>query len=387
VALTDFRWPLDPALAATRDETTLARALYATPLRSDAAGRVVPGLCSGWRAADGYRTWRFVCRSAPAIAEELRRVARLERSPSRWLFRGARITAPSPATVVVRLRFGWRRFPYALTAVAAAPRRVPGPFRLVDGSRARVVVRRGGQTVVFRLVDPMAAVREFRAGRLDDAPVPVGDVDALSSRFDVRTRRLLALDAVLFTRALDPRLRRAYRDTANRNDYQALLDTSLALGLSGNEEKPDPAAFRRALKSIPDLPRAAVRIARPDALAYGADILYGQWREAGLGPVLVRPDERHAAELTRLIAPYPQPEALPAELVLGDGVGTRRTLLRALARVNQEDQLAAFDRDLHATARAIPIAWVTDARLVSGRVTGWREDVLGNVDYSRVTTR
>jgi hypothetical protein len=38
-------------------------------------------------------------------------------------------------------------------------------------------------------------------------------------------------------------------------------------------------------------------------------------------------------------------------------------------------------------ASAIPIAWVMDARLVSPRLEGWREDVLGNVDYSVVKSR
>jgi hypothetical protein len=39
---------------------------------------------------------------------------------------------------------------------------------------------------------------------------------------------------------------------------------------------------------------------------------------------------------------------------------------------------------MHRRASAIPIAWVVDARLVSPRLEGWREDVLGNVDYSVV---
>jgi hypothetical protein len=388
VALTDFRWPLDPALAATRDETTLARALYATPLRTDRAGHVRPGLCSGWSATRDLRTWRFACRSALAIARELRRVGRLEASPARWLFRDARIATPTPTTLVVRLAFAWRRFPYALTAVAAAPPGVPGAFRLVRGSPERVVARSAaGKAVVFRRSAPAAAVREFRAGRLDEAPVPIGDVDALRADFDVRVHELLAVDAVVFDGRLGRRIRRAYWDTANRADYQTLLGTSLALGFVGNGDKPDPAAFRRALKTIPELPRIAVRIARRSELDYGADVLYGQWREAGLGPVLVRPDENRAGELTRMVAPYPQAEALPAALVLGRGLPGRRTLLRALAHADQAAALAAVDRELHATARAIPIAWVTDARLVSRRLRGWQEDVLGPVDYTRVEIR
>ena len=35
----------------------------------------------------------------------------------------------------------------------------------------------------------------------------------------------------------------------------------------------------------------------------------------------------------------------------------------------------------------VPIAWVADARLVSPRLHGWREDELGSVDYGAVTLR
>jgi hypothetical protein len=347
----------------------------------------VPGLCSAWTSGSDFRTWRFTCRDARAIAAELRRVGRLPASPSRWLFAGARVSAPTARTLVVRLPFAWRRFPYALTAAAAAPRGVPGPFRLVRGSADEVVAERAGKRVVFRRLSSAEAVRAFRSGRIDEAPVPTGDADLLRERFDVRARELLALDTIVFQRHLDPRLRRAYRDTANRGDYRQLLDTSLAVGVVPSAERPDPAAFRRALKAIPDLPRVAVRIARPPALEYGADVLYGQWREAGLGPLLVRPGARSAARFERLTAAYPQAEALPAALVLADRLGDRAELLRAVARVNQKSELAAVDRDLTGTAEAIPIAWVTDERLVSRRLQGWSEDLLGTVDYGRVATR
>ena len=388
VALTDFRWPLDPALATTRDEATIARTLYATPLRTDAAGRVVPGLCSGWNGTPDFRTWRFTCRAAPAIAAALRRVARMKGSPSHWLFAAAtKVTSPSARKLVVRLGFAWRRFPYALTAVAAAPRGVPGPFRLVRGSADRVVVKGPETTVVFERMQPVAAVRAFRDDRLDEAPVPIGDLGALRAQSDVRMRELLGLDAVLFRRSVDPSVRRAYWETANRGDYQALLGTSMALDVVGKATKPDPAAFRRALKAIPDLPRIAVRLAREPALDYGANVLYGQWREAGLGPVLVRPGPGADARFERLLAAYPQAEALPAALVLGDGLADRETLVGALARVDQTSELAAVDRTLRAAAQVIPIAWVSDARLVSPRLLRWREDLLGAVDYSRVAVR
>jgi hypothetical protein len=387
VALTDFRWPLDPALASTRDEQTLARALYSMPLRTDGAGRVVPGLCTAWSSSADFRTWRFTCRRAPAIAAALRRVARMRESPSRWLFGGAdEIAARGPRRLVVRLPFGWRRFPFALTAVAAAPRGVPGPFRLVRGSADRVVATDGRKTIVFRRLEPAAAVRAFRAGRVDEAPVPIGDLETLRADFDVRVRQLLGLDAVAFRRAVDTRLRRAYWQTANRTDYEPLLGTPMALDVTGRDEQPDPAAFRSALKAIQSLPRRLVRIARAPALDYGADVLYGQWREAGLGPVLVRSPDEADATFERVLAAYPQAEALPAALVLGRRLGPRSALLSGLARVNQKSGLATVDASLRTSAEVIPVAWVTDARLLSPRLRGWREDLLGSVDYRRVTT-
>src|SRR5256885_11080961 len=110
-----------------------------TALRVDpATGDPIAGLCRGWAGADGFRTWTFTCRKAPAIAAALRRVAHLRAAPLHWLFAGARIGAPSANPLVVRLPFAWRRFPYALTTVAAAPRSVPGPFRLLSGTSDQV---------------------------------------------------------------------------------------------------------------------------------------------------------------------------------------------------------------------------------------------------------
>jgi hypothetical protein len=206
----------------------------------------------------------------------------------------------------------------------------------------------------------------------------------LRADFDVRVRQLLGLDVVVFERGVDPRLRRAYWQTANRADYQALLGTSMALDLIGRGEQPDPAAFRSALKAIPSLPRRLVRVGRPPALDFGAGVLYGQWREAGLGPLLVRPGGMVDASFERLIAAYPQAEALPAALVLGHRLRPRGALLAALARVDQGSSLAAVDARLRSSAEVIPVAWVTDARLISPRLRGWREDLLGAVDYAGV---
>ena len=392
VALTDFRWPVDPALARTRDDTTLVRALYPTALRIDpATGDPVPGLCSGWAADESFRTWRFTCRSAPAIAAALRRVSHLPAAPLHWLFADARIGAPSASRLVVRLPFSWRRFPYALTTAAAAPRSVPGPFRLVAGSADEVTVRSSNLTVLFHRYTVRGAGRAFERGDVDEAPLPEGEIAAARSRLGdvVRSRTLLALDGVALRRMM-PSLRRVYWDTANRNDYADLIVETrgaVATSIVGTAKKVTPRAYRDALQAIQTLPRLRVRIgvpADPDLRA-AARLLYGDWRDIGLGPQLVTEPARGLdGTFDRWTAAYPQSEALPAELVLRDRLGSRKLLLRALASNDQRGALAQFDDDLRASARLVPIAWVVDARLVSPRLRGWREDALGDVDYAAV---
>jgi hypothetical protein len=113
--------------------------------------------------------------------------------------------------------------------------------------------------------------------------------------------------------------------------------------------------------------------------------LYGDWRDLGLGPQLVTsPAPALDGSFGRWLAPYPQAEALPAELVLRDRLGSRALLLRALGAGDQSASLSRFDDDLRAAARFVPIAWVVDARLVSPRLRGWSEDALGDVDYAAV---
>lgn len=395
IALSDFRWPLDPALAAGRDELTLARALYSTPLRTDpSTGSVVPGLCTAWRASPDFRRWTFTCRSASSIAAALRRVKRLEGAPARRLFADAVITAPSATTLVVNLSYPWRRFPYALTVVGAAPRFVPGPFELLSGTSRLVVAKGHGTTLQFRRLAPLAAVREFRRGALDEAPVPLGDI--VASKADpelgpaVRTRTLLGLDVVDVS-GYSEAFRRVYWQTADRGDYEQLiseLDGSSAFGFLGGE-KADPAAFRRAVDSVLTLPRLSVPLEVPPdrTLRYGARLLYAQWRDVGLGPRLVSgPSAKSGAGMgiRRALAPYPQQEALFAEVVPSDDSHSREEFIRALGTAEQRTDLERLDEQLRTRATVIPIAWVVDARLVSARLEGWREDVLGNVDYSAI---
>jgi hypothetical protein len=381
VALTDLRWPLDPAFADTRDETTVALAVYATPLRTDPAGRVVSGLCTGdWRTADAFRLWTFSCAHAVEIAAELRRIGRLRGSPAHWLFAGVRtVTVPAPGKLVVRLRSSWRRFPYALTAVAAAPRNVAGPFRVVRAAPTRLELAQNGTTLVFRRMTAWQALRAFRRHELDEAPVPLGDLAYVRKQLrDVRMRRVLAQDVVAFRGNVPLEVRRAYWDTANRADYQALVPgnaATAALALIGTP-KPNPAAFRRAVDRIPDLPVVRVRIAVPKdpTLAYGARLLFGQWREVGLAPQLVAAGAPADAVFRRVLAPYPQDEALLGALGVDAGLGV----------VDQRNAFAAVDAHNAADASIIPVCWVADARLVAPSLTGWREDVLGNVDYTNV---
>jgi hypothetical protein len=301
------------------------------------------------------------------------------------VFADAVVSAPSAQILRVRLPFAWRRFPYVLTSVATAPRFLTGPFSLVSGSARRVVVRRTGLTVVFQRMPARAAQRAFLNGEVDEAPVPVGDIAAMKSDSRMRARTLLGLDLVLL-HTPNAGLRRAYWETANRGDYEQLvpeLEGSAAYGLVGGEAA-DPARFRRALKSIPSLRRVAVRLqVSPDpALRYGARLLWADWRDVGLGPRLV--DANGDATFLRVLAPYAQAEAIPAQLVLADHVPGRARLLRALGATQQTGDLQRLDRNLRSTAVAIPIAWVVDARLVSPRLRGWREDALGNVDYAAV---
>ncbi len=337
IGLPHLLWPLDPARARTRDEIAVARALFATPLRTDAEGRLRPGLCTSWRStATG---WRLRCRHAGAIARVV---------PGATARNGTlTISSRSPSV------------PYRLTEIAAAPSGVPGPFRLISASPKRIVVERRGLRLDFRRLEPHAAARLFKQGRLDEAPVPLGDLRAYlrDRRLSpaVHVRRLLAVDLVNWLHG-SPELRQVYDDTADRADYQALVpEFEAPPAESLNRPAPNARAAalgaRRARKKIASLPKVATRFEEPadPDLAYGAGLLVAAWRDIGLGAYFGR--GRPDARFERVLAAYPRDEALR------EAVGGRTV---------------------------IPIAWVVDARLVSPRLRGWREDALGAVDYARV---
>jgi len=345
IALANLLWPLDPARARTRDEIVVARALFSTPLR---VGRR-PGLCSSWQREGGG--WRFRCKHAGAIARELRRAHLV-----------AKVSVRAGSLSIPDLHA-----PDVLTEAAAAPPGVPGPFRLISASPKRLVLERRGLKLDIRKLDPEAALQDFRAGKVDEAPVPLGDIQALlrDPRLDgcIHLHRLLAVDLVASRPggALDrfPRVRQVYDDTADRADYQALVPELEAPPAENLSPPPQGAkiaraaalAFTRARKQIGSLPKVAVRFSQPSDpdLAYGQNLLVAAWRDIGLGAYAGkgRPD----ATFERVLAPYPSTAALRK------AVGNRKI---------------------------IPISWVVDARLVSPRLKGWREDDLGTVDYRRV---
>ena len=344
VALADLLWPLEPERAKTRDELVVARMLFSTPLSTDVSGRLRPGLCTSWHATAS--SWRLRCRHAGAIAARLR--------PT-W-----QATALDEHTLVVRTTDP--DLPLKLTEVAYAPPGVPGPFRLISASPARIVAERNGVRMELRKLEPFYALRLFRAGKLDEAPVPLGDIRA--TKLDpqlapaLRVRRLLAADAVIFDRSVPRKLRKVYDDTADRADYQALVPEFEAPPAEDlhNRGKPSASqaaiALRDAKKRIPSLPKLAVGFApgSDPTLAYGTNLLVAAWRDLGLGAHIGGND----AELVRLAAAYPK--------------------LSALTPYGRANAL-------------VPIAWVADARLVSPRLDGWREDELGSVDYGEVTLR
>jgi len=340
IGLARLLWPLDPARARTRDELVVARALFSTPLRTDAGGRLRAGLCTSWRST---RTgWRLRCRHAGAIASELRQTRLVPGATGR------------NETLMVSTRSL-----YLLTEVVAAPPGVPGPFRLVSASPRRIVAERRGLRLDFRKLEPHTAARRFRQGKLDEAPVPLGDLradlrnPALAPA--VRVRRLLAVDLVVWLHG-SRALRQVYDDTADRADYQALVPEFEAppaetLNRPAPNARTAVLAARRARKKIASLPKVATRFAEPadPDLGYGAELLVAAWRDIGLGAYLG--SGRPEARFERVLAPYPREQAL---------------------------------RDAVHGKTVIPIAWAVDARLVSPRLRGWREDALGTVDYTRV---
>jgi hypothetical protein len=321
---------------------------------------------------------------------------RLPHAPAGWLFAPIAGVERSGSTVTVRLRFPWLRFPYALTVPAAAPPGIDGPFRVESASPHRLIARRGRVRLVFSRLVAVDAVRAWRDGEIDDAPVPVGDLRRLQlDRFvarSVRVRPLLGVDLVVFdlrngSLANLPHTRRVYWQTANRSDYAQLVAggaVSPAFSLVGPARGPATAEIRQARRDVASLPPVAVPIATPadPELQYAAETLVADWRELGLGPLVAA--RSTVARFERLVAAYPQDEALAAALLLPSAGPVRALLLDALAQRDPAPALERVDAALRAESAVVPVARVASARLVSVRLRGWRQDALGVVDYSSV---
>jgi hypothetical protein len=212
-------------------------------------------------------------------------------------------------------------------------------FRVVHARRGEIVVRRGHISIVFRQLEPHRAAVLFRRGLLDEAPVPLGDIRAALAdatvKGAVRITPLAAVDALDASR-LPVSLREALSATADRRDYALLVPED------PHAAAPSPPArvFRAVQRTIPSLPRIGVRIRveGDGTLRYGATLLVAAWRGEGLD-----------------------------------------------VRLSQRDANASFARV--SPPRGIVVARAVDARFVSPRVRGWREDTSGVVDYARVTVR
>jgi hypothetical protein len=212
-------------------------------------------------------------------------------------------------------------------------------FRVVRAHPGEIVARRGALRIVFRQLEPHRAAVLFRRGELDEAPVPLGDIRAALAdetvRTAVRVTRLRLVDT-LIPMSLPAPVASALSQTADRRSYALLVPEDRRLAA----KSPPARLFRAARRSVAALPHAQVRIAvAGDAtLRYGASLLVASWRDLGLD-----------------------------------------------VRIAQRRANALFTR--RAAPGAIPIAHAVDARFVSPRVRGWRENADGVVNYVRVSLR
>jgi hypothetical protein len=215
-------------------------------------------------------------------------------------------------------------------------------FRVVRARPGEIVARRDGLTLVFRALAPHRAAVLFRRGELDEAPVPLGDIRAALAdptvRDAIHVRTLDKWDALVATR-MGATTRSVLSATADRADYALLVPEN------PKDAAPTPkprvvrlghkiAALRRAHARIP------IAVDDDPTLRYGAMLLAANWRDLGVN---VR--------------------------IANSGAQGRFTRVASLGR------------------RTIPIARSVDARFVSPRVLGWREDRRGVVDYARVRLR
>ena len=233
-------------------------------------------------------------------------------------------------------------WPLPKRALTRDERQLADTVRAFDVVRARpgeIVVRRGPLRVVFREVEPHRAAVLFRRGKLDEAPVPLGDIRAALDDEKVGDAvRVTHLDAVDGLRA--SRLPRSVRDTlaatAARRDYAQLVPEDIDAAMPS----PPARVFRAARDGVLGLPKTPVRI--------GVE-----------GDPALATARRFS----------PRRGATSTSTCTSSRRGANATFVRGSADVT------------------IPIARAVDARFVSPRVRGWRENARGIVDYARVRLR
>jgi hypothetical protein len=212
-------------------------------------------------------------------------------------------------------------------------------FHVVRARPGEIVARHRDLQIVFRQLEPHRAAVLFRRSQLDEAPVPLGDIRAALAdevvESAVRVTRLTAVDSLLAP-LLPASLRRVLSVTADRKDYALLVPENPHAAARPSS----PRVFRKVRRAIPTYAGKQIRIAVEGdaALRYGATLLAASWRDLGLD-----------------------------------------------VRLAQHDGNAFFVR--HAASGGIAIAHAVDARFLSPRVQGWREDARGVVDYGHVTLR
>jgi hypothetical protein len=247
-------------------------------------------------------------------------------------------------------------------------------FRLVSSGSRQIVGVRHGLRVEFLRMGPHRAAAAFRRGRVDVAPVPLGDVRAAlldpALRGSVRVRPLLGVDLVRLDRSIPLEVRRFLWLSAGREDYRALVPerkAAVAGGLLATASPVRRPSLVELRSRAEKLPKVRIRLRG----GYEAELLAALWQEAGVDVVPVAGPPSNA-RFERVVARFPRQRWLFAA-VLGPGA--------------VRGPLEALDARLRSDATVVPIAWVAGAKLVSRRLEGWRQDELGATDYSRVRVR
>src|SRR5215207_9593071 len=249
-----------------------------------------PDLCAHPQRV-GPLHWRLSCRSAPAIADALRRFGAVR-------VRGDRVD--------VRTAAPWAALPRYLEHLPVGG---TSRFRAVSAGPSRIVATRPGLRLEFVRMKPHAAVGAFERGAVDVAPVPLGEIRWTQSRLrpSLRLRPLDALDVVRLDPRLPVALRRVYWLTADRVDFSLLVSDGIgrpAFGLLHAAPRVTPREVRDARDEIASLTARAVAVAGdPEQTS----IPVADWRALGLRPLVAA---RGRSRFERLTALYPGGDGL-----------------------------------------------------------------------------